>query len=119
MPIVVDVADACALSQAVTNQARLADNVSKDAVPIVTKEMVRRLLSGRKSFQARTIHQKNVRPAVSVIVKERRSRTRGLQYVFLACFSPEIIPGPEPCFCCYIDKAVRQARSTSLRKNGT
>ena len=57
--------------------------VGKCAVAIVLEEMRRGFAAGGEAFEARSVHQENVEPAVVVVVIERDSAASGLQQVFV------------------------------------
>src|SRR5260370_34797091 len=54
-----------------------------------TEQAGDRFVSGGKSFEARAVHQKNVEPAVVVVVVERDSAARGFEQAFVLVFAAE------------------------------
>src|SRR5207302_1754499 len=87
--VVVVVADAHALSPAGVREACLCCYVGESAIPIVAEEMRGRLGPSRKAFKPRTIYEKNVQPAVIVVVVEGHAASRGLQQIFVLVLAAE------------------------------
>lgn len=63
--------------------AGLRGNVGEGAVAIIAKEMRSRLASGWKAFQPRSIHKKNIEPAVVVVIVKSYAATRGFEEIFI------------------------------------
>jgi hypothetical protein len=66
--VVVVVADADGLSPAGMNQASLYGDVGEGAVAIIFVQAIGGLLARGKAFQARAVHQKNIEPAIVVVI---------------------------------------------------
>src|SRR5690348_6687878 len=81
--VVIVVADANTLSPAGAGYARLGSNVGEGAVSIVLEKMRHWLLAFGKTFQARSVHQKNVEPAIVVIIVESDTAAGGLKKIFV------------------------------------
>src|SRR6185295_10303054 len=77
--VVVIIADADALSPAGVRHAGFRGDVGESAVAIVLEEMGSRLLSSGEALQAPAVDQKNIQPAIIVIIVKRHAATRGLQ----------------------------------------
>ena len=85
--IVVIISNANALPPAAMAQSSFCGHVGECAVAIVLEQMRRGFVSRGKAFQSRAIHQKNVEPAVVVVVVEGHSAAGGLQQIFVLMFS--------------------------------
>src|SRR5262249_22677600 len=85
--VVVVVADADALSPAGVCNTSLECHVGKGAVAIVLEEMRDRFLANRKTFEPRTINEKNIEPAVVVVIVERNTAARGFEQIFVLMFA--------------------------------
>ena len=81
--VVVIITDAHSLAPARVGDAGFGGDISEGAVAIVFEEMRSGLLSGREALKARAIHQKNVEPAVVVVIVESDATTRGLEQIFI------------------------------------
>ena len=81
--VVVVIAHAHALAPTARREPSLHRHVGERAVMIVVVQMIGRRLSRRKSFQRRTVDQKNIRPPVVVIVKNRHARASRFDDEFL------------------------------------
>ena len=77
VPIIVVVADADALSPSVMDKSGLRSNVGKSSIAIVFEKMRDRFVAGLKSLKPRTVHQKNVEPAVVVVIVESNPAAGG------------------------------------------
>src|SRR5258708_19319152 len=80
--VIVVIANADALSPARVRHTRLGRDIGESAITIVFEQMRRWLLSGGKTFQAPAVYQKNIQPAVVVVVIKSDAATCGLQQVF-------------------------------------
>ena len=69
-------------------QAGLFRDVRKRPVAIVSVEVVRRLLTFRETFQPPAVDEKQVRPAVVIVVKEGHAAARGLEEIFVGHLAP-------------------------------
>ncbi len=87
--IVVVVADANALSPAGVRDAGLRGHVGESAVAIIAKKMRSRLAAGGKAFQPRAVHEKNIEPAVVVVIVEGDAAARGFQQIFVFVLAAE------------------------------
>src|SRR5438034_3926666 len=65
------------------NQSSFDSHVSRRTIPIILEQMGGRLFAGRKTFQAPTVYQKNIQPAIVVVVVERDAAAGGLKQVFI------------------------------------
>ena len=65
------------------HQSGLGRHVGKRSVAIVLEKMIGRFLSSGKPFQARAVHQKNVEPAVVVVIIESHAAPGRLEKVFV------------------------------------
>ena len=87
--VVVVVADANTLSPTGVADACSQRHIGESAVAIILEQAGDRFVSGGKSFEVRAVHQKNVEPAVVVVVVERDSAARGFEQVFVLVFAAE------------------------------
>jgi hypothetical protein len=81
--IVVVVARARALSPATGYHASARGDILERAVPLVPIEMIRRLLS--ETIQRGAVHEKDVEPAVPVVVEGRDARPVARAVLFVPC----------------------------------
>jgi hypothetical protein len=112
--VVVIVADADALAPAGRGQTRLGGDVGEGAVVIVVIQAVGRALPGGKSFELRAIHQKDVRPAVVVIVENCDAGSGGFDDVFFAVDAAESVLRGEAGFLGQVD----EGRNRGGRRRG-
>src|SRR5439155_20877938 len=77
--VVVVVTNANALSPAGVGYAGLHGNVCECSVTIILEKMRRRLLALGETFQARSVHQENVEPAVVVVIVKSNAGAGGLK----------------------------------------
>ena len=84
--VVVVVGDANSIGPACRLQAGLFGDVRESAVTVIFVQAVRRF--GRIAVQARSRKQKNIHPAIIVVINEGASATIGLQDVFLRSTPP-------------------------------
>src|SRR5256884_1821661 len=84
--VVVVVTNADALSPAGVGYASLQSNVGECAVSIIFEEMGRWLLALGETFQARSVHQENVEPAVVVVIIKSNAAASGLKQIFVLVF---------------------------------
>jgi len=87
--VVVVVADADALPPPGVRDARFECHVGERAVAIIPEQARDGLLSGGKSFEARAVDEKNIEPAVVVVVIERDSAAGSFEQVFVLIFTAE------------------------------
>ena len=87
--VVVVVADADALSPAGVGHAGLCGDVGESAVAIVLEEMRGGLLAGGEAFEAPAVDQKNIQPAVVVVVVESDAAAGGLEQIFVLVLAAE------------------------------
>ncbi len=85
--VVVVITDADALSPAAVYEPRCCGDVGESAVAIILEQMRMWFLAFRKTFQAPAIHQKNVQPAVVVIIIKSDSAARGLKQKLIFVFA--------------------------------
>src|SRR6202035_3933924 len=77
------ITDTHSLSPARMGHAGFGRDIGKSPVAIVFEEMRSGFLTGWKALKARAVHQKNVQPAVVVVIVESDAATRGLEQVFI------------------------------------
>jgi len=87
--VVVVVADAGSLAPAGMEQAGFGSDVGEGAVAIVLEQMIDGLLTGGKAFEARAVDEKNVEPAVVVVVVESHAAAGSLEEVFVLVLAAE------------------------------
>src|SRR4029077_18883866 len=87
--VVVIVPHANTLAPAGVSQARLFSHIGERAVVIVAVEMAGGSFAGGEAFQFRTVHEKNVGPAVIVIIEDGDAGPGRLNDIFLRVFTTE------------------------------
>src|SRR5205823_6152663 len=80
-PVVVVVADAHALPPAGMYQTGFGGDVGEGAVTIVLEKMRKGFLSGGKAFETPAVHEKNIQPAVVVVIVESDSAASGFEEI--------------------------------------
>jgi hypothetical protein len=82
--VVVVVADTACLSPTCADvEAGTFGDVGEGAVPIVLEQAAVRFLSLRETFEAPAVDQKNVEPAVVVVIVEGEAAAGGLEQIFI------------------------------------
>ena len=82
--VVVVVANAAGLAPAgLVFQAGAGSHIGEGAVAIVLEEVAVRLLSSGKSFQPPAVHEKQIQPAIVVVVVEGEAAAGGLEQIFV------------------------------------
>src|SRR5439155_11683383 len=81
--VVVVVTNADALSPAGVGYASLQSNVGECAVSIILEKMRRRLLAPGETFQVRSIHKKNIQPAIVIVIVKSHAAASGLKQIFV------------------------------------
>src|SRR5690242_10904786 len=79
--VVIVIADANTLPPAGVGYACLQSNICESAVTIVLEKMRCWLLAFGETFQARSIHQENIEPAVIVVIVESNATAGSLEKV--------------------------------------
>ena len=72
-----------------TADAGFRGHIDKSSVAIVFEKMRHRLLARGKSIESRTVHQKNVEPAVVVVIIESDAAAGCLEQIFVFVFAAE------------------------------
>ena len=108
-PVVIVISDANALTPTVADQAGFIRHVGEGPVAVIVEEMVRGLLTGGKAREPRSVDQKNIQPAVVIVIEEGDAAARSLEDVSLALLSPEIVSNPKPCAPADITEAVTES----------
>ena len=83
----------------------LHGHIGECAVAIVSKQMGNRLAAGRKPFEPRSVHQKNIQPAIVVVVVERNSAARGFEQIFVLVLAAKNSFRIEAGFAADVEKA--------------
>ena len=104
-PVVVVVADAHALPPAGMNQTGFGGDVGEGAVTIILEKMRKGFLSGGKAFEAPAVHEKNIQPAVVVVIVESDSTASGFEEIFIFVFATENSFGMEAGLASNVDEA--------------
>ena len=102
--VIVVIANADALSPAGVGYASLQSNVGECAVSIIFEEMGRWLLALGETFQARSVHQENVEPAVVVVIIKSNAAASGLKQIFVLVLAAVDCFGIQPRLAGDIDK---------------
>ena len=87
--VIVVVAHAYPLPPSACRESSLHRHIGKSSIVIISVQMIGRGLSPGKSFEGRAIHQKNIRPAIIVIIEDCRTRSGSLDDVFLRVLPSE------------------------------
>ena len=87
--VVVIVSDANALSPSCMRQARFLGNVGKSSVVIIVVQVICGLLFAGKRVESRSIHDKNIRPAIVVIIEYGHACAGSLEDEFLGVHAAE------------------------------
>jgi len=87
--VVVVIADADALSPAGVREAGFGGDIGESAVAIIFEEMRGGLLAGGEAFEARAVDEKNVEPAVVVVVVEGDAAAGGFEEIFVFVLAAE------------------------------
>src|SRR5439155_1759819 len=87
--VVVVVAYANTLSPAGMKKSCFGGDVSESPIAIVFEEMIGGFLTGGKIFEAPAVDQKNVQPAVVVVVVERDAAAGGFEKIFVLVLAAE------------------------------
>ncbi len=112
--VVVVIAHAHALAPTARREPSLHRHVGERAVMIVVVQMIGRRLSRRKSFQRRAVDQKNIRPPVVVIVKNRHARASRFDDEFLGVDPSKNVLHVQPGF----SSDIREIRQRLCRHLG-
>ena len=89
--VIIVVPDANPLRPSVPDQARPRRNVRKSAVAVVAKKVVSGLLSLREPLESRAGKEKDVEPAIVVVVKKGHPAAVRLQNITLCLFSTIVV----------------------------
>src|SRR5208282_6826748 len=113
--VVVVIAYANSLPPAAPSQPCLHRDVSKSSIMIVAVESIAGTLPGRKSFQARAVHQKNIVPAVVVVIEDSHAGSGSFNNVFLGVDSAKDVLHGQPGFFRDVGKVRNRNRRWSRR----
>src|SRR6185312_12551976 len=83
-------------------------DISKSSIAIIFEQMRGRFFSGWKSLESPTIHQKNVQPAVVVVVIERNAAARRLEQILVLVLTAVDGLGIQPSCAADVDKRCSQ-----------
>src|SRR5437667_9654309 len=103
--VVVVVTNADALSPAGVGYASLQSNVGECAVSIILEKMRRRLLAPGETFQVRSIHKKNIQPAIVIVIVKSHAAARGLKQSFVLVLAAVDCFGIQSRLAVNIDKS--------------
>src|SRR5947209_20341298 len=92
-------------------QAGFERQVSKSAIAIVFEQVGGRSLAGGKSFEARTVHEKDIQPAIVVVVVESDTAAGCFEQIFIFVLAAENCFGVQAGFASYIDKCKSEGSS--------
>src|SRR5216683_2966269 len=116
--VVVVVADAYALARPGVSQAGFCGDVGESAVMVVAIEVARWGFPWREGIKRRAVHDKNVGPAVVVIVKDGDARSGGFDNVLFRVFAAENHRCVQPGLLRDIDKMRGRFSVGALRMTG-
>ena len=71
---------------------------------LLSKQMRSRLTAGGEAFETRTVHEKNVEPAIVVVVVERNSATGCFEQIFVLVFAAEDRLGIQAGFAPHVEE---------------
>src|SRR4051795_7454672 len=77
--------------------------------------MVCRVLSGKESIESGSVQQKDIRPPVRVVIEKGNSGTSGLENIFFAGFSSEVVSELQSGFRRYVRKVIANIRDFRIR----
>jgi len=107
-------------------QAGFGGDVGEGAVAIVFEEMIGGFLPGGETFEAGAVDEKNVQPAVVVVIVERDAAAGGFEKIFIFVLAAENGFGVEAGFARDVEKGnakivvggggARLWRNVALRK---
>src|SRR5580704_17243245 len=95
--------------------AGLHGYIDESAVAIIAKQMRSRFAPWRKAFQSRSVHQKNVEPAVVVVIVEGNAAAGGFQQILVLVLAAEDGFRVQARFAGDIEKADAQIVILDLR----
>ena len=96
-------------------QAGSLGDVGKRAVAIVLEEMAVRLLPGGKALQAPAVDQKNIQPAIVVVVVERQPAAGGFEQILVLALAAVNGLHGQAGFLHHVDKADAQRSAFDRR----
>ena len=102
--VVVVIADADALSPTGTAETGFVGDVGEGAVTIVLEEVRARFLAFGEAFQTRAVYDKDVEPAVVVVIVEGNSAAGRLEQIFVLVLSAKDGFGIQARFRCDINE---------------
>src|SRR6267154_1404200 len=97
-------------------QARLRSHVRESAVAIISEKMRRRSFPLRKSLEARAIHQKNIQPAIVIVIVEGNAAAGRLQKILVLMLAAENRFDIKSRFASYVDEINAQASGRRRRR---
>src|SRR5262249_25450671 len=103
--VVIVIADADALAPSGVADSGLRGDIRKRSVAIVFEKMRGRRLPRRKTFEARAVHQKNIEPAIVVVVVESDAAARRFEQIFVFMFAAKDRFDVEASLLRYVDEA--------------
>src|SRR5271155_318713 len=109
--VVVVIADAAALSPAAAREAGFRGDVRKRAFTIVFEEVAGWLLTFCESFETPAVHEKNIEPAILVVVIEGNSAAGGFEEIFVLAFAAINCLRIQAGLRCHIDKLQAKRRT--------
>ena len=117
--VVIVISDTHALAPAVVNESDLRRHVGKRAVTIILEEMRGGLLARRKSLEAPAVHEKDIEPAVVVVIVKGDSTAGSFKQIFVFVLAAIDCYGVQPCGPPDIDEAgpQRLAFFTGILRN--
>src|SRR6266851_5470037 len=102
--VVIVVADADTLSPAEMQQAGFGGDVGERAIAIVLEEMICGFLACGETFEAPAVDEKNIQPAVVVVIVERDAAAGGFEKILVLVLAAEDGFGVEAGFARYVEK---------------
>ena len=103
--VVVIIADAHGLSPAGVGEAGLERHIGEGAIAIIFEEVTDRLLSFGETFQAPPIDQKDIEPAIVVVIVEGDAASRGFEEILIFFYAAKDGLGVEACLPGHVGEA--------------
>src|SRR5215813_1413159 len=90
--VIIEIAHTSALTPTIPRQIGLFGNVGESPVLVVAVKMADRLLAILKTFERGPVDEKNIQPAVVIVVNQGDAAAGGLDDVFLLGFRAGHMP---------------------------
>jgi len=99
-------------------EARFGGDIGESTVAIVLEKMIGGLLAGGKAFEARAVDEKNVQPAVVVVIIEGDAAAGGFEEILVLVLAAENGLGVEAGFPRDVEEGNAKRLITLTRSQG-